>query len=650
MQGLFMEVDDNDDDDANLADKKLDALLLTSTHVTDFGVALGFQELDGRSILEHSLSQLLLAGIDRVVLAVAASSDTQRHVEQSALFSRMHIVFLEVVPSVLDSIPETVLAARHLFAGHFLIHAADRVFDMALLKKFDAFHRTHHRVSVLVESDLAVAARMPPSTVTRIAMATDPYNILELSFGVVPVGNCVLPGDISLEGSAGDEYVLAIPTAPTPSSTLPRTSSTASSPLLRRLSPRKSAFLVPQHESDGHTRSFLLAVPVDRTNEPLIHPPTLRSTLRRLSALPSDVKDVTLEASMVGGMMAMQLTVTKQVPWVGFVILAGALLSVSAQGAALQMLAAVPPLVKMVWRYFGSSVLFGCLTWWLDGGLPPPPSGSWVIVGRETLLCSAAYVVFSATFIWALDHTSVGHAYIFTNSHSILLVVGKCMFGHPVAGLEAAGAFLGIAGGVITSADHESTNTATNGASQHPPTLEGDIVAFVGAIGGVAYLIYAKRLQELLGVRLFCFCLFTTTWMLLLPLLWIMQEDLTWSSDPVVGFYGWTHHLGIEGVLVVVVSACGTMGFITSMKYFPPLVVSVTMLLEPIVATIICIIVGTATTPGWVTFVGGSVVVAGTLLVICSTSNTAEVTNISEAMVVQSHDNGSTPKGYGACS
>ncbi|RHY06949.1 hypothetical protein DYB25_001602 [Aphanomyces astaci] len=178
MQGLFMEVDDNDDDDANLADKKLDALLLTSTHVTDFGVALGFQELDGRSILEHSLSQLLLAGIDRVVLAVAASSDTQRHVEQSALFSRMHIVFLEVVPSVLDSIPETVLAARHLFAGHFLIHAADRVFDMALLKKFDAFHRTHHRVSVLVESDLAVAARMPPSTVTRIAMATDPYNIL----------------------------------------------------------------------------------------------------------------------------------------------------------------------------------------------------------------------------------------------------------------------------------------------------------------------------------------------------------------------------------------------------------------------------------------------------------------------------------------
>ncbi|RLO14093.1 hypothetical protein DYB28_003108 [Aphanomyces astaci] len=478
---------------------------------------------------------------------------------------------------------------------------------------------------------------------------THPLN-QELSLGVVPVGNCVLPGDISLEGRAGDEYVLAIPTAPTPSSTLPRTSSSASSPLLRRLSPRKSAFLVPQHESDGHTRSFLLAVPVDRTNEPLIHPPTLRSTLRRLSALPSDVKDVTLEASMVGGMMEMQLTVTKQVPWVGFVILAGALLSVSAQGAALQMLTAVPPLVKMVWRYFGSSVLFGCLTWWLDGGLPSPPSGSWVIVGRDTLLCSAAYVVFSATFIWALDHTSVGHAYIFTNSHSILLVVGKCMFGQPVAGLEAAGAFLGIAGGVITSADHESTNTATNGASQHPPTLEGDIVAFVGAIGGVAYLIYAKTLQELLGVRLFCFCLFTTTWVLLLPLLWIMQEDLTWSSDPVVGLFGWTHHLGIEGVLVVVVSACGTMGFITSMKYFPPLVVSVTMLLEPIVATIMCIIVGTATTPGWVTFVGGSVVIAGTLLVICSTSNTAEVTNISEAMVVQSQDNGGTPKGYGACS
>ncbi|RHY32922.1 hypothetical protein DYB32_002110 [Aphanomyces invadans] len=776
MQGLFLEVDDNDDNNSTLADKRLDALLLTSTHTTAFGVSFGLQELAGKSILEHSLSQLLLAGIERVVVAVAAGSDTQLHLKQSSLFLRMHIVFLEVVPTVLESVPETVLAARHLFASPFLIHAADRVVDQALMKKFDAFHRTHNRVSLLVESDRAVSARMSPSTVFMVldsilqgvgtlslaealafgfqrvhAMATQ-ANSTDLWFGVdtqdqmvhsiehdlvhrlstlpppTPVStapilvkrrasvvlaveakgesalphtnidmrrpssrqsdtiepfqgfvvdvpqlqlpqatpippymqplvtrdaatrHCVIANEISIArggSAAGDEYRVAIP--------ISAESAHPTAPLLRRLSPRKSAFLVRQ--DNGPNPSFLLAVPDglsdddDGTKLLANHP--IRNTLRRLSALPSDVKEVALEAAVVGGMIDLQLTVRKQVPPIGYAILSGALLSVSSQGAALQALDTVSPLIKMVWRYFGSSVLFGGLAWfnYMDNGLPP--ALSWTTV-RDTMLCSIAYVVFSATFIWALDHTSVGHAYIFSNSHSILLVVGKCMFGHPVAALEAAGALLGIAGGVITSVDHGTKTSTASPTTQHPPTLEGDVVAFVGAIGGVAYLILAKQLKEVLGVWLFCFGLFTLTWILLIPLLWAMHVDMTWNADPVVGFLGWTHHVGTEVLLVVVVSAFGTMGFITSMKYFPPLVVSVTMLLEPIVATVVCIAFGMATTPGWWTFVGGSAVLLGTLLVIISTSSTTEVSNVSDAMVVQAQDvdGRSAPslQQYGTCS
>ncbi len=164
MQGLLMESESESEsvDD----DNKLDVLVLTSTKKTVVGIPYCLQQLGGKTVLEHSLSQLLLAGFDRVVVAVPGNnSEIRKHIENSVLFHRMNVSFLELQPNVLDSIPEVILSARHLFTGHFLIHAADRIFDKDLLLRFDAFHRGNNSVCMLLESNKSAASRMSPSTV-----------------------------------------------------------------------------------------------------------------------------------------------------------------------------------------------------------------------------------------------------------------------------------------------------------------------------------------------------------------------------------------------------------------------------------------------------------------------------------------------------
>ncbi|KAF0711822.1 Aste57867_5080 [Aphanomyces stellatus] len=769
LQGVY--VDDLDSSGHDGDDDKLDALVLTSTMTTAFGVPLCLQQLNGKSVVEHALSQLLLAGINRAVVAVSSSA-IRTHVEKSVLFSRMTIVFLEVRPKVLDSMPETVLTARHFFTGSFLVLAPNRVVDKQLVEAFVSFHRQHQSVCMLIEPNPTIACRMDPATI-RVQLDPDrPATLLQLGrdrptfdgvdvglfvvpdqvFGVldrmsstrpstfseclvagfaptssihamatdhdqrwlgvdttdqmvhvvetnaiasfaaydfpvaaptkvqprrslvlamatntvsqavaaaaararppsatpsettfegfvvpvkdkpvdeaqpllsVKVADCTLPSDVAPSSAVvvhhAHEYSLSIPVAATTMSTAAATSST-------------TAYLIQQHGD----QPLVLAVPTDGST---VTTTMSTSFVRRISGLPSGVKQIALEARVADDMIDVQLSVHKSVPLLAYGILGLALVAVSSQGAAMQSLVGVPPLLKMAWRFFGASCLFAGLSiaaYWDTGRLPTLSPA----IVRDAAVCIVSYAVYAGTFIWALDHTSVSHVYIFSNAHSLLIVLAKCVAGHHVAAMEASGALLGIVGGIITTAD---TSAAAVGDADGnvPPSVGGDIVALVGAVGAVFYLTCAKDLQGKVGVWNFCFGLFTGTWIVLAVTLVALQVDMVFFSvDPHRGFFGWVHHLGIEAVLVLVVTTMGTMGFVTSMKYFSSLVVSVTMLLEPVVATGICIVLGMAPIPGWLTFAGGVAVMGGTLLVIWSTGGEhTETTNVTEAVLQSTYGN-----------
>jgi drug/metabolite transporter (DMT)-like permease len=286
----------------------------------------------------------------------------------------------------------------------------------------------------------------------------------------------------------------------------------------------------------------------------------------------------------------------------------------------------------------------------------------WHQIKWNFCFCGFCYTIFNATFFLALNMTSIGHVYIFSNCHSLLMVVGKFFFKQSGSQLqlhylEIFGVLIGFIGGTITTLDQQTTAhpthlTTSSSEQQHQlfskgiveVSTSGDLVALLGAFSGCFYLLYAKELRGKLGVWLFLFGMVTVVWVFLIPILFLTLPTLEVSTDPYHGLFGWVFHLNIEAYIVFIGSFCGTMGFVASMKYFEPLVVSVTMLMEPIVATMIGICLGIEAVPGTATFLGGFGVLVGCFLVLLASrtsTKSVEICNkISHSM--ESHEVTST--------
>ncbi|KAF0687137.1 Aste57867_21108 [Aphanomyces stellatus] len=447
---------------------------------------------------------------------------------------------------------------------------------------------------------------------------------------------------LSIPVTSSDVPALTSPRLPTP-----------------RPTPDNRAFLIPMRQSsvlhDAVHLQYLLAVSTSQ-RRPSSHertiadrprefktdnsvddndnnPPTLFRRLSSLATLPSDVSKVTLETVHVQGSgdVAVQVVVTKRVPVVGYVLLVAALLTISSLGAALDLQEGVDPFVKLFWRTTASILGFSpfAARAIYEHGWP-----TWTPhLAMLFAASAAAYALFLMTFLWSLNHTSIGHAYIFNNCHSLLIVFGKLGLGHPVLLFEVLGSALGIVGGIVTTLDHAAGGGVTD-VHIVPPSWQGDVVALVGAVGGVFYLLTAKKLRQEMDVFVFMTLLFVVTALLHLPVFVVLDIDINWSMDHHTGWLGWTQPdmLGIELYLVFVCTIIGTVGYISVMKYFDPIVVSVVMLLEPVLATAMGVLVGVDAVPGTLTWIGGFLVIVGTGLVVLASSNKTEAHDVSEVV------------------
>jgi drug/metabolite transporter (DMT)-like permease len=407
-----------------------------------------------------------------------------------------------------------------------------------------------------------------------------------------------------------------------------------------------NAYLISMTHASSE-KEFLLAV---RGN-----PPTGKSfaqRLRSMSTLPSDVRQITVEtvhqelqAPSRHGVsshqhpphLQVQIVVEKQVPFIGYVLLISALLTISSLGAALDLQKGVDPFVKLFWRTTASVLGFTPFAIYSVYAYGWP---SWNrTLCRLFFLCCLSYALFLMTFLWSLQHTSIGHAYIFNNCHSLMIVVGKCLLGKPVLLFEAIGSGLGILGGVVTTMDHGNTSSPSNSSSSSSsdviaPSWQGDLVALVGAIGGVFYLLSAKKLRKEIDVFLLMTMLFIVTAVLHFPLFWLRQMPITWSTNDSIGLMGWLspRQFLIELYLVFICTIIGTLGYISVMKYFDPIVVSVVMLLEPVLAIAIGVAAGVDHVPGRLTWLGGLLVIIGTCFVVLAANKKTDIHDATSAM------------------
>ena len=213
----------------------------------------------------------------------------------------------------------------------------------------------------------------------------------------------------------------------------------------------------------------------------------------------------------------------------------------------------------------------------------------------------------------SLDKTSLTHSLLLGTTHSIVMVSG--MWALKLARIrpdlaiswgESLGTVVGFAGLAIVSLDISADAEVT---------LLGDVYAFLGGVAMIVYLVVGFAVRQQLPLFVYVFPV-TALAAVVLSLAAAVAEYDTVSSAGGWGLFAWTWTSPDVWYVIYVGVVPGIMGhtFINwVLRHLPSLVVSVTLMTEPLVGTLIGLVVGESSVPGLWTFVGGPILLAGSV-------------------------------------
>jgi drug/metabolite transporter (DMT)-like permease len=148
-------------------------------------------------------------------------------------------------------------------------------------------------------------------------------------------------------------------------------------------------------------------------------------------------------------------------------------------------------------------------------------------------------------------------------------------------------------------------------------TLLGDLAAFAGAIAIVGYLSAGRELRSWMPLFIYAFPV-TLIAGIFLTLSSMMLEGTGFDEISSMSTFGWTDLVWLPAVAYLALGPglIGHTGINGVLKWLPPIVISVSVLIEPILGTFIGILIGTADYPDYWTLIGGSIIMIGLYLVI----------------------------------
>jgi drug/metabolite transporter (DMT)-like permease len=167
-----------------------------------------------------------------------------------------------------------------------------------------------------------------------------------------------------------------------------------------------------------------------------------------------------------------------------------------------------------------------------------------------------------------------------------------------------AGIFISMLGALIVALPDVSGAAADSTA--HPRALLGDLLAIGGAVTAATYFVAGRRLRATLDLWPYVALVYGSCFLTLLLLAIAAGAPL--APQP-------PHELAIFAGLALGPMLLGHTGLNWALKHSPAYVVNLTLLGEPIGATLIAALLpGIREVPGPLTFVGGAVVLTGILL------------------------------------
>jgi drug/metabolite transporter (DMT)-like permease len=263
-----------------------------------------------------------------------------------------------------------------------------------------------------------------------------------------------------------------------------------------------------------------------------------------------------------------------------------------------------PPVLRASWRLWATSIV-----------LLPGFIAQLRCVEKEAYnlrnaslisLSGFALAIHFAAWTWSLDHTSLAHSLLFVTSHPIVIVSAMLVMERKVDFLLITGASLGFMGAGLALLDASDSGSVT---------YAGDAAAFLGAVAGAAYLAVGRILRSGSKIPLFIYAFpVTTVSAIILTLLSAFIE----SPAPAIDSHplGW---IGSEYLLTVVALAFGAgllghTGLNAALRWLPPIIISVGLLFEPILGSVIGLLVlGTIEVGLW-TVLGGIMMIAGAVI------------------------------------
>lgn len=281
-------------------------------------------------------------------------------------------------------------------------------------------------------------------------------------------------------------------------------------------------------------------------------------------------------------------------------VLTLALLGVSFSGPLVR-LSRANPLAIAAWRLGFSLIVIAVAL------LATGEWRQWRRVTRRELAIAVGAGAMLALHFWSWNAsvalTSVAASVVLVNTQPVVVALLSVLWlAEKPTGRQWAGIAVAMLGALVVAfPDFSATE-----AGPHPAALLGDLLALVGAVTASIYFVAGRRLRASLDLWPYVGLVYGSCFVVLLVLAALAGAPL--SPQP-------PREIAIFVALALGPMLLGHTGLNWALKHSPAYVVNLTLLGEPVGATIIAALLpGIREVPGMATFVGGTIVLAGILM------------------------------------
>jgi len=295
------------------------------------------------------------------------------------------------------------------------------------------------------------------------------------------------------------------------------------------------------------------------------------------------------------------------IPLHAWLMMGVALFAVSSAGAVFEMIEDVGGLSKAAWRLQATSLVLlpGFMVQYAraEDSLKLQWKNSMHLLTASGI-CLALHF---GTWLMSLDRTTLTHSLLFVTAHPLVIIIGLWLLRKPATKMQSIGALVGFIGAAVV---------VGGGASETGVSLYGDFLAFLGAVTVVGYLAIGRMVRGWMPLFLYAFPV-TLVSAIALTAWAILSEGLTFNLDDMTGAFGWISVTWIlyVGYLALGPGLLGHTGINAVLRWIPPLTISMMLIMEPVIGSIIGWIVGVDSIPQIWTLIGGVLMVSGLALV-----------------------------------